>query len=207
MIIEALAGRCRIATLRLMLSISVAAGAVATPAAAIPVAPATGLSDIDTLLQRVNEETGVSKQATDAIVKDIRSVVADCKRYDVAYRVDCLAQGLKEVSRRMPGGDYQQARSIISKAAGKLSSLVRANADSDQPKLDAPSGANPRLKSKRRYTAIKKEALATVMKEAQAIIQEAETQLLRSAENSAKRQAHYQQIATAISSTKVLLRS
>jgi len=207
MTVESLTGRCRAVALRLVVSVSIAGISIATPVSAMPVAPATGLSEVDGLLLRINEEVGVSKKATDAIVADIRSVVADCKRYDAAYRVDCLAQGLKEVSRRMPGGEYQQARSIISKAAGKLSSLVRANADSAQPKLDAPSGANPRLKSKRRYTAIKKEALATVMKEAQAIIQEAETQLLRSAENSAKRQAHYQQIATAISSTKVLLRS
>ncbi|WEZ83076.1 hypothetical protein P6U16_19560 [Rhizobium sp. 32-5/1] len=162
---------------------------------------------MDTLLQHISEETSVSKKATDAIVADIRSIVAECGRYDPVYRVDCLAQGLKEVSRRMPAGQYLGARMIISKAAGKLSSLARANADSAQPKLDSPSGTNPRLKGKKRYTAIKKEALAKVMKEAQAIIQEAETQLLRSAENSAKRQAHYQQIATAISSTKVLLRS
>lgn len=178
------------------------------PVLATPVVVLPDLSPEQQLLHLINQETGVSTRDTSLIVQNIQSVVADCKRYDPVYRVDCLAQGLKDVASRIPAdGDYSKARRIISKAAGDLAKLVRANADSSQPKLDAPATANPRLKRKRSYTAVKKEALAAVMKQAQAIVKEAATELLRSYENSDKRFAHYQKIATAVDSTKVLLRS
>ena len=45
------------------------------------------------------------------------------------------------------------------------------------------------------------------MQQAQRVVQQAETKLLRSSENSEKRFQHYQQVATAVGSTKVLLRS
>ena len=149
----------------------------------------------------------VNAGATDSIVKNIQLVKSECRNYAPAYRIDCLAQGLKQVASRFPGGEYGPARAILSRAASKLGSLVARNADSDAEIIESKPNANPHFKSKRRYRAIKKAALGAVMKEAQAIVEEAVTQLMRSYENGDRRSAHYQKIAKATDSVKVLLRS
>ena len=55
--------------------------------------------------------------------------------------------------------------------------------------------------------AIRPAELPRVMAEAAAIVDDTSTILLRSTENSERRQIAYQEIAVAIDSTKVLLRS
>lgn len=149
----------------------------------------------------------VNPGATDAIVKNIVLVRSECRNYAPAYRIDCLAQGLKQVASRFPSGEYDRARGILSKAASRLGSLVSRNLDPEAETIESKPGANPHFKAKRRYRAIKKAALGAVMKEAQAIVEEAATQLMRSYENSDRRAAHYQKIATATDSLKALLRS
>lgn len=149
----------------------------------------------------------VNPGATDAIVKNIVLVRSECRNYAPAYRIDCLAQGLKQVASRFPSGEYDRARGILSKAASRLGNLVSRNLDADAEVIESRPGANPHFKAKRRYRAIKKAALGAVMKEAQAIVEEAVTQLMRSYENSDRRAAHYQKIATATGSLKALLRS
>jgi hypothetical protein len=198
-----------LAGLKYLISAVVAAGLfVEAPMAAVP-----GVST-DALLRQmsgdllfVSSEASVTTAATNNAVQAINGIVSECKKYDPAYRTDCLAQGLKEVAARLPRGEYDKARSIISSAASKLNKLVSRNVDTSQDVIQSTPNSNPRLKTKRRYRAVKKEALAAVMKEAQGIVDEAVTELLRSYENSDKRHAHYQKIATAVGSTKVLLRS
>lgn len=172
----------------------------AVPALSVDVAASDPLADLLVL-------AAVSTGTTNSVVQNIQSVTGECKRYDPVYRIDCLAQGLKEVSSRLPHGEYDKARAVLSKAASRLSSLASRNADPSAASLEAAPNANPRFKAKRRYRAVKKEALAAVMKEAQAIIDEAVTELLRSYENSDRRHVHYQKIANATGSTKVLMRS
>jgi len=148
----------------------------------------------------------VSPAATSSIVRNIQAVRDECARYDPVYRIDCLRRGLKEVASRIPNvGDYQQARQIISRAASKLGGIQARNADASQPQMR--SRGNARFKRQRTLTAVKRENLRQAMQQAVAVIAEAETLLLRSAENSEKRYSHYQQIAAAVGSTKVLLRS
>lgn len=153
-------------------------------------------------------DTVASTSDTAAIVRNIDSVRNECGRYDPVYRIDCLRQGLNNVAKRIPaGGDYARARSLIQRASGKLNGIVRQHADSSAPKIESEPGANRRFPAKRRYTAVKKTELKVAMQKANAVIDELRTELLRSSENSEKRLQHYQQVATAIGSTKVLLRS
>lgn len=148
----------------------------------------------------------VSSYETAAITNNISAVRNECAKYDPRYRIDCLRQGLTEVARRIPErGDYSDARRIIAQTAAKLGEVQNKYADNAAP--EQTSEGNARFPAKRTYKAVKQEKLAVAMEEATKIIEEAETQLLRAAENSEKRSAHYQEIAAAIGSTKVLLRS
>lgn len=148
----------------------------------------------------------VSSYETAAITNNISAVRNECAKYDPRYRIDCLRQGLTEVARRIPErGDYSDTRRIIAQTAAKLGEVQNKYADNAAP--EQTSEGNARFPAKRTYKAVKQEKLAVAMEEATKIIEEAETQLLRAAENSEKRSAHYQEIAAAIGSTKVLLRS
>ncbi|MDB5556317.1 MAG: hypothetical protein JWL86_6301 [Rhizobium sp.] len=157
---------------------------------------------------REREELRVSKLETNRIIQDLRAIRRECGAYDEVYRIDCLRQGIDMVVASMPdGGDYKEAKSILRKTSRRLGAIVSTYQDRSAPKLVAPRNANPRFKKRRTYRAVKREALPRAMAEANAAVSEAATQLLRSAENSERRYAHYQQISTAVDSTKVLLRS
>lgn len=143
---------------------------------------------------------------TSSIVKNIDGARAECGRYDPVYRIDCLRQRLADIAQRIPAGPaYSEARQIISRASSKLGRIQAGITDAKAPRQR--SRANPRLKQTKIYAAAKREKLGKAMAQARQVIEEAETQLLRAAENSDKRAGHYQKIAAALDSTKVLLRS
>lgn len=149
---------------------------------------------------------GVNPFVTASIVANLRAVGGECGGYDPAYRIDCLRQGFAATAQRIPRrGEYREIRAIIEEANRNLGAVVSANADARAPKQ--ASRGNARFKQRRSYTPVKRQNLRSAMQQAQRVVAEAETRLLRSSENSEKRFQHYQQVATAIGSTKVLLRS
>ena len=142
---------------------------------------------------------------TQSIVKNIGSAKAECGRYDPVYRIDCLRQRLLDIARRIPQGHaYGEARQIIARASDRLGQIQARSID---PGKRQRSRGNARLKERKAYGAVKREKLRKAMAEARQVIEEAQTQLLRASENSDKRASHYRQIAAAVGSTKVLLRS
>lgn len=143
---------------------------------------------------------------TSSIVRNINGARAECASYDPIYRIDCLRQRLADIAQRIPAGPaYSEARQIISRASSKLGRIQSGITDAKVPRQR--SRANPRLKQTKTYAAVRREKLSKAMEQARQVIDEASTQLLRAAENSEKRASHYQQIAAALNSTKVLLRS
>ncbi|MCO6186288.1 hypothetical protein [Rhizobium sp. L1K21] len=145
---------------------------------------------------------------TGKIAKDFDATVDECGRYDEVYRIDCLRRNIELIAKSLPrGSDYREARQILLKASSALDRIVRQNADTRAPTLEKKPNANRRFKKAQRYRAVRRDRLANAMSQARAVIEEARTELLRSAENSQARLAHYQTIATAVGSTKVLLRS
>ncbi|MGC9418556.1 MAG: hypothetical protein ACP5EN_06230 [Rhodovulum sp.] len=120
------------------------------------------------------------------------------------YVIDCLAAQLERVARAMPGPDYRTVGQIIGSAARDLRRLAEANADPDLPRGRVRIGGTT---SPRALTPVRRDALGRLNRQAAGILQEAETRLLRAGEQSAQRQVHYQRIAAAIGSAKVLLRS
>ena len=143
---------------------------------------------------------------TAAIVRNIDGARAECGRYDPVYRIDCLRQRLADIARRIPAGPaYSEARQIIGQASRQLGRIQAGITDHKAPRQR--SRANPRLREAKVYAAARRDTLNTAMAQARQVIAEAETKLLRAAENSEKRAGHYQKIAAALGSTKVLLRS
>lgn len=115
------------------------------------------------------------------------------------YRLDCLAVNFGRIAstiERRP--NYQQAGQELRRLSRKLKAIRTKYADPAAPKV---------TKKRRTYRAVSKANLAQANREAAAAIDETVTKLLRSAGNSEKRKTHYAQIATAVGSTKRLLRS
>lgn len=150
--------------------------------------------------------TRLTPYITSSIVQNIQAVRVECGRYDPVYRIECLYVGFSLVAQRIPrSGDYRDVKDILNRAASELSRVVSANVDSAAPRQ--ASRGNSRFKVRRSYRAVKKQKLKAALKQAEDAVIRAETRLLRSGENSQKRYQHYQQVATAVGSTKVLLRS
>ncbi|MFK7754439.1 MAG: hypothetical protein AB8B51_18055, partial [Sedimentitalea sp.] len=83
----------------------------------------------------------------------------------------------------------------------------RTNRDRALPRARVTTpGAAPQTTS-RPLTPVSKAALPTANQQATAILNSTQTLLLRSAQTEASKVAHYQQVAEAIGSNKVLLRS
>jgi hypothetical protein len=155
-------------------------------------------------------ETGIplNRATTEKIILDLASIRRECGGYDEVYRIDCLRQGLDMVAASLPdNSEYREAKRILKKASSRLGRIVSQYQDKSAPKLEVPARANPRFKKRRKYVAIKREAVPQAMAKAQNVIDEATTQLLRSSENSERRYVHYQNISVAVGSTKTLLRS
>ncbi len=173
------------------------------------VRPKTVRSDTGTVEFGENVALGVvSQNATKAIVVEIKKGASLCGRIQPEYRVDCISDRLARVAASLPNtGDYADAKKALEDAARKLHALAQNNTSTTLPRARiAPAGGKAGAKT-RPLTPVNTESVNAVNRQAAAIIAEAETVLLRSAENSQKRKGHYQQIAQAVGTNKVLLRS
>lgn len=145
---------------------------------------------------------------TQSVARQLANIQNFCRRVPATeYTVDCLRDQLEQVASQMPSsGDYAEARDAIAGAAAKLRKLVRDNASQDLPsgRIQTPDGSE---RSGSALVPVRTDRVAQVNTSARAIMQEAETVLLRSAASSTARKTHYQTIAQAFGSNKVLLRS
>ncbi len=151
----------------------------------------------------------VSDEVTQAIARQLQEAQDFCRRVPAnEYTVDCLGDALEEIARNMPTtGDYAEAQVAIAQAARRLRALARENASPDLPTGFIRSTGADATRSNSPLVPVRTDTLAQTNAAAFAIIEEAETILLRSAANSAVRRIHYEQIAQAVGSNKVLLRS
>ncbi len=137
-----------------------------------------------------------SQDSTSDVVLRLTQGAEECARLPWIYRIDCLAQVYKRAAGAVAGKpDYRGARTALLNASRKLDALVDENRDRSEPRVKV---------GRRTYRPIA--ARKSVGDAALAILRETETILLRSSE-SRNRRIHYQRIAQAVGSTKVLLRS
>lgn len=127
---------------------------------------------------------------------------------DSALQVDCLSERLDTAADGIPQGtDYDEVRAVLQDTSARLKQLARQNRDPGRGRVTVSSTADPAERTSRPLTAVRTSALPEVKLQATLILEEAATILLRSAETARERQTQYAQIAAAIDSNKVLLRS
>jgi len=151
----------------------------------------------------------VTPESTQAIITALGDAGQFCARIALReYAVDCLSSRLATVQDSLPStGEYADVKAALATASVKLNQLARQNADRALPRgIARTSGPNPQA-TRRALTPVDSAKLDQVNLQAIAILQEAETILLRSSQASEARRIPFQQIAAAVDSNKVLLRS
>lgn len=122
------------------------------------------------------------------------------------FVVDCLAERLEAViADATQMGGHDEMKQILSDTAEELRQLARDNSDPNQPRARLRSADGQY--SSRPLVSIAPEKRASSYQQALVILEEAETRLLRSSTQSAARASQYQQLAQALGSNKILLRS
>jgi len=145
---------------------------------------------------------------TDGIVLQLTQAKELCGRLPWPYRVDCMSDQFARLARSLPSkGAYGQVRRALFEASEDLRKLAENNRDPDEPEIMVRLSTAGGARSSRPLVPVAPAKRAEVARKAEAIIAEASTVLLRSAENSEDRMLHFAQVAQAIDSTKVLLRS
>lgn len=122
------------------------------------------------------------------------------------FVVDCLAERIETLeldATNLHG--HRELKQILRDTAEELRQLARANSDPAEPRARISSSDGQR--SARPLVAVTPRRRAAVQRQAIAILEEAETKLLRSSTQSVARASQYQQVANALGSNKVLLRS
>lgn len=148
-----------------------------------------------------------SHSVTSSVVAAISVSTAACGAVGPSYRTDCLAKELKALVKQLPAqGDYAEAREALAEAADSLADLSRRNRDNSQPRLQITVQSDNQA-SRRPVAAVKPDTAAETNAKALAILEETTTVLLRSAASNSDVAVHYQRIAQALNSSKVLLRS
>ena len=157
----------------------------------------------------ITEMEILSDLATDTIVQDLSQGNSFCRQIaQKEYVVDCMSDRLAEAAASLPNtGAYAETKAALETASRKLAALARQNASDALPPKRVRTRSLTGPVSSRKLVPVQNATSASVLAQARAIIQEAETVLLRSAENSDRRKVHYQRIAKAVGSNKVLLRS
>ena len=149
-------------------------------------------------------------EATRAVTRAIGEGRDLCSFVPSEARIGCIANQFREIADNLPrGGDYAPVRKALRDGARELEAITRANAAPATPRkryeVVPPDGGA--RQSSGPITEVAPDRAAAANRAAAAVIEQTQTVLLRSAQNSRERMVHYQEIATAIDSTKVLLRS
>lgn len=150
-----------------------------------------------------------STQQTNLFVRRLNESEQICDVMDEEYRIACFAVTYRELAKEMPAnGDYEEARDVLLDTARKLDDIVRSNIDRQKPALTARIRNNTgQSQPTPPMRAVQAPRVAELNRQASDVLAEAETVLLRSASSDATRAIHYQRIAAAVGSNKVLLRS
>lgn len=157
-----------------------------------------------------NSGGGFSDKRTKEIIGQIAKATQTCGVDQIArrYRVDCLRYELWRISQALPKtGDYAPVQAALAKAARDLDRIAERYADPAAPGVRASIGGKPLAPQTPPLNAVRREDEDRAIREAERVIEEAQTILLRSSAQSQARSVAFQDIATALDSTKVLLRS
>ena len=131
-----------------------------------------------------------------------------CSAVSAAYQADCIRVGLERAIDQLPrSSDYNAARAALKKAAAKIDAAVVANVDKSQPRVRVTRTDVSTQRRSAPIRPVRADAVAAVNQAARAALQEAETVLLRSSPNATGARLEFADMAAAIGTNKVLLRS
>ena len=151
---------------------------------------------------------GITPAATQKFKDLFTEATGFCRALELRYRIDCLHAKFQMIAKQLPTtGDYAPLRTALIKATNRLEDVVDSFED--------PAGAKIRPRLRSQPDAVRVHPLSPIRPEQQAlanqvateVVTELTTVLLRSGTNSDRQLLAFQEIATAIDSTKVLLRS
>lgn len=166
-------------------------------------------SDYSPTEQSDGDPTGRSPEtqvnSIDQVAPRLASATALCAASG-GYLADCIAERIEALTKdtsKMAG--HPEMQQILRETAEALRLLVRENRDPQLPRarLIAADGQS----SSRPLVAVAPDRIESTHARAIQILEEAETRLLRSATQSSERANQYRQVAEALGSNKVLLRS
>jgi hypothetical protein len=124
------------------------------------------------------------------------------------YVIDCLAERLGNLSKQLDGQDgFEEVQAILETTAKDLNQIARQNRSVTLAPATFATQGQTSVQTTRRLIPVDEGKLEDAVSQALAVIAETETLLLRSADDSTDRSIQFQQIAAAVGSNKVLLRS
>ena len=139
---------------------------------------------------------GLSARTTNALIHQLRGDFQRCFRLEKNYRYDCYDDAYFRGARKLrQNPDYAPVEEALDEVGRKIRAIVEENADPSMP---------PLRKGFNTYRPIKTEALPASKARVVEAIEEAQTVLLRAPDDNGE---HFQRIAAALESNKVLLRS
>lgn len=152
-----------------------------------------------------NRRAAAAVQDPNYVVNKLSEISRLCSETG-GYVVDCIAERLEVLENELRGLPGQrEVQKILRQAAVDLHSVARKYRDPATPRANVRTHDNS-LQTSRPLTAIAPDQKEAAVAKALTIIEEAETQLLRSASTSSH-SARFQDIASALGSNKVLLRT
>ncbi|MFZ1338756.1 MAG: hypothetical protein WAS26_06875 [Paracoccaceae bacterium] len=153
--------------------------------------------------------TNLNKGTTADIAEIIRDANKTCnERIERRYRVDCLRIYYGWVADSLPdSGEYLPIKQAMRKAEKKLSAIVSANVDRKAPVITPHEGHKKNAPRMPPLRPVKKSAVKKAVAQAEAVVKETEIVILRSGEDPTRRTAHYEEVAAAVDSNLVILRS
>lgn len=141
--------------------------------------------------------SGFSNATTSKLTRSLTEGIAKCREsLEAVYRYDCYRQTYADAVKDLKySRDYAPAQAILAEVEQSLGRTIARHADPSAPVV---------RQGFTKFRAIRAESLPTAKAEFVVALEEAETRLLRSPDNG---QEHFQRIAAAIETNKVLLRS
>ena len=146
--------------------------------------------------QGYDKDTTLNSQTTNALIYQMQQDFKRCFRLEKNYRYDCYDDAYFRGARKLrQNPDYAPVEEALDEVGRKIRAIVEENADPSMP---------PLRKGFNTYRPIKTEALPASKARVVEAIEEAQTVLLRAPDDNGE---HFQRIAAALESNKVLLRS
>ncbi|MEM9247198.1 MAG: hypothetical protein AAGB05_00730 [Pseudomonadota bacterium] len=183
-------------------------GAASGAAGAATTAETEAVTDEGSVAQEAAAAAETRTQVA-ATVDGLVSQTQLCQALDPVYQVDCIADALDNASEALADTEgFEDAAAALAETSRSIEQVVRQNRDRSEPRVSASAPASSgQVATSRPLTPVLSDEIEEVQAEALQLVEGLETILLRSADASEERAAQFENLAEAVGSNKILLRS